>query len=828
MTPGSLAVKMLWRESRSGELRLLMLALLLAVSSSTAISLFADRLQRTMTTQAAEFLAADLAITSSIPIASGWQQQATALGLQQAQTVEFPSVLLENQEMLLASAKAVSDHYPLRGHLQISDADFANETTVQQGPPPGEIWVENRILTALKLKLADNLTVGEKQLVVTKVLSYEPDKRGNLFSFSPRVMLNLADLEATRVILPGSRVHYVFQFAGDETAINKFRDWLKPQLIPGQRLQDIHEDRPELGAALSRAEQYLGLSSVVVVLIAGVAIAMTTHRYTERQFNATALLRSLGCSRGEVLYLYLCQFLLLGVAVCSAGCLAGWLVQQGLMSVLAELLPPQPASPGVAAIFFGFGNGMAILFGFALPPLLRLQQVSPLRVLRRELSPLPASSWLIYGLAFSLMAVLIWRYTDDLKLTALILGVGLAAMLGLGWLIYGLLKLATRQLQHLSLRWRFALRGLLRNRRASVGQILAFGITLAAMALSFMVRTELLNNWQKQLPERAPNHFALNILPEQLQGFQVNLQQAQIDAKLFYPVVRGRLTAVNGSPVQERVSKDSPGQEATQRELSLTTASTLPEDNRITAGAAWQAEKPGEVSVEQKLADSLKLQIGDQLTFAVGEEQFTASVINFRSVKWDTMQPNFYMIFSPATLDSYPSTYLTSFYLDRADKYRLNGLLKKYPALTILEVDQILQQFKTILGQLTQAINLLLVFALLAGFAVLFAAVYATLDQRIYEGALMRTLGARLGFLRGSQLCEFLLLGALAGVLAAIAGEAVLYALYTRLMHIDYHPTPYLWLALPLIGAVSVGVAGYCGVRQVFRHAPLPILRRLQ
>ena len=824
----NLAIKMLWRDSRSGELQLLMLALLIAVSSSTAISLFADSLQRTMTTQAAEFLAADLAIASAIPAEPGWLEKATALGLRQAQTVEFPSVLLENQEMLLASAKAVSEYYPLRGYLKVSDAAFENETRIQQGPQPGEVWVENRILSALKLKPGSSLTLGEKALTVSKVLSYEPDKRGNLFSFSPRVMLNQADLDATRVIQPGSRVHYVFQFAGDETAVKAFRDWVKPQLNPAQRMMDIHEDRPELGSALSRAEQYLGLSSVVVVLIAGVAIAMTTHRYTERHFNATAILRSMGCTQADILYLYLCQFLLLGVGICSAGCVLGWLVQQGLFYLLAELLPPQLANPGLLAVFFGFINGLAILFGFALPPLLRLQQVSPLRVLRRDLEPLPASGWLIYGLAFSMLTVLIWRYTLDLKLTAILLGGGLAAMLVLGWLIYTLLKLAGRLLNRVSLRWRFALQGLLRNSRASVSQILAFGITLTAMALSFTVRTDLLENWQKQLPEQAPNHFALNIFPEQLAAFQADLQLAHIADNQFYPVVRGRLTAVNGSPVQDRVSKDTPGQEATQRELSLTTASALPEDNKITSGGVWQPSQAGEVSVEQKLADSLKLQIGDELTFTVGAEQFTSKVVNFRSVKWDTMRPNFYMIFSPQTLDAYPRTYLTSFYLARADKGQLNSLLKKYPALTILEVDQILQQFKTILSQITQAINLLLVFALFAGFAVLFAAVYATLDQRIYEGALMRTLGARVGFLRTSQLCEFLLLGVIAGILAAIASEIILYFLYTRLMQIDYHPSPYLWGALPLIGALCVGVAGYWGVRQVFRLAPLPILRRLQ
>ena len=455
----NLALKLLWRESRSGELTLLALALLIAVSSSTTISLFADRLHRTLISQAAEFMAADLAIAGGSPISADWLQKATELGLGQSQTTEFNSVLLENAEMLLASVKAVSEAYPLRGFLKTTDAEDINEQIDRRGPEPGQAWVEKRILPTLKLKLGDSLTVGEKKLLISRVLSYEPDKRGNFYSYSPRVMINLSDLQATGVIQPGSRVHYAYQFSGAETALTNFRDWLKPQLTPAQRLMDIHDDRPELGSALSRAEQYLGLSSIIVVLIAGVAIAMSTQRYTERHFNATALLRCLGCKQAEVIWLYACQFLLLGFVTSAIGCLLGWLAQQGIFVLLKSLLPEQLANPGLLAYCFGFLNGMAILFGFVLPPLLRLQKVSPLRVLRRDLEPTPSSGWLIYGLAAALVGALIWRYTEDLKMTAMILGVGLAALLGLGLLIFGGLKLARRLLQHMSLYWRFGLQG---------------------------------------------------------------------------------------------------------------------------------------------------------------------------------------------------------------------------------------------------------------------------------------------------------------------------------------------------------------------------------
>jgi putative ABC transport system permease protein len=452
--------------------------------------------------------------------------------------------------------------------------------------------------------------------------------------------------------------------------------------------------------------------------------------------------------------------------------------------------------------------------------------VSPLRVLRRELEPTPNSAWLIYGLALGLVACLIWRYTNDLKMTLIILGGGFGGLLVLGLVVYGLLNLGRRALPRMSLTWRFGLQGLFRNRQASVSQILAFSITLTAMTLSYSVRNQLLQSWQQQLPAQAPNHFALNILPEQQAGFAEQLQQAQIPSSQFYPIVRGRLVSINQQAVQQRVSKDSQGEAATQRELSMTWSQQLPADNKIISGADWQNLEAGSVSVEQKLADSLKIQVGDQLGFTIGSQPVSAKVVNIRSVQWDTMQPNFYMIFSAGSLDNFPTTLMTSFYLAENQKSLLTALVKKYPATTILEVDQVLKQFKTILSQLTEAINILLYFALAAGFTVLLAAVYSSLDQRLYEGALLRTLGAKRGLLRLSHLIEFCLIGAISGCLACIASEAILYGLYTRLLQIEYHPTYQLWLGLPVIGAVIVGLTGYWGVRSVVKQPPLVVLRK--
>jgi putative ABC transport system permease protein len=821
----NLAMRLLWRDSRSGELTILLLALIIAVTSSTAIALFSDRLQRTMTHQTAEFLAADLVVTSSEALPKDWAEQAAQRHLSRAQTVEFSSVLLEHEDMLFASIKAVTDNYPLRGQLKSTTTDYAEETANNQGPTPGTVWVEKRVLPALKLALGDKLTVGEQPLTITRILTYEPDKKGDFYSFSPRVMMNAADLPASRVIQPGSHVHYFFQFIGETSDLQAFKHWLKPQLNPSQRLMDIHEDRPELGSALDRAERYLGLSSLLVIIISGVAIAMATRRYSERHFDGTALLRCMGCKQQEILWLYGSQFLILGIVASGLGCLLGWFAQAGLFYLLRDLLPKQLASPGLAAALFGFVIGLAVLLGFALPPLLRLKQVSPLRVLRRELEPLPASAWLVYGLAFAIIGSLVWQYTDDLPMTGILLGVGTLSLLLLGAVVYGLLTVLKR-LPVASLSWRFGLQGLSRNRLASTSQILAFSLTLVVMLLSLTVRNNLLEDWQKQLPDNAPNHFALNIFPQQQAEFAQSLRQNTISSSAFYPVVRGRLTHINQLPVQKRVSKDTQGDAATHRELSLTWTEQLPEENQITAGQWWTEAKPGLVSVEQKLADSLKIKVGDELSFTIGSQQTTATVASLRSLRWDTMKPNFYMIFSKGTLDAYPSTYLTSFYLPKTEKNRLNALLKSYPNTTILEVDAVLLQIKTIITQLTQAINYLLYFALMAGFTVLFAAVYATLDSRIYEGALMRTLGAGRGLLRKNQIIEFGLLGLASGIVAVVISEAVVYALYTHLMGISYRPNIYAWLIMPAVGALCVGLAGCWGLRGVLDKAPLSILRK--
>lgn len=824
----SLAFKLVRRDWRSGELSILVAALIIAVAGATAVSLLGHRLTRTMTHQAAEFLAADLVVSGHRPATEEWRQKAVELGLEAARTVEFASVLVEGDEMLLCGVKAVSAGYPLRGALRVSGGDIAEGVAVSSGPEPGTAWVEPRVLTTLHVSLGGAITVGEKKVTVTRLILHEPDRRGELYSLSPRVMINAADLKATAVIQPGSHVHYYELFAGPEKDILRFKHWLKPKLHAGQRIVDIHEDRPEVGGALMRAERYLGLSSIVIVLIAGVAIAMSTRRYIERHFDMTAMLKCLGARERDVLQIYLAQFLLIGLAASLAGCLLGFLAQAGVAWYLRALLPQALAAPAWYAPLFGVAVGLLVLIGFALPPVLRLKRLSPLRVLRRDLAPLPSSAWTVYGLALLSLAILLWRYTGDGRLTATVLSVGLGALAVAGLLALSLLKLSRGLIPYLSLPWRFGLQNLTRRPRLGVSQIVAFSLTLVGMLLSLLVRTELVQDWQRQVPQNAPNHFALNLFETDLMDFRAFLTRENISASAYYPIVRGRLTAVNGVDVHRIANKESQGEAAINRDLSLTWSRDLPADNRLTEGDWWpQPAVPLRVSAEQSLAASLGIKLGDRLSFSIGDQELNAEVASLRSVRWDVMTPNFYMMFSPGSLDAFPATYLTSFYLPPEQKPLLTRLIKAFPAVTILEVDAILKQFQTILREVTLAIEFVLLFALAAGFTVLFAAVRATLDERIREDALLRAMGASRLLLRRSQWLEFAALGFLSGLLAAALAELIGWALYSRLFGLAAHFHWEMWLVTPALGALAVALSGYLNTRIVVKASPVSVLRDL-
>lgn len=822
----SLATRQLRRDARAGELRVLFFALLVAVAASTAIGYFSARLNAAMLLRATEFLGADLVLSGSSPasaeqLASGRQQ-----GLEHVQVVEFSSVIATDAGIQLASVKAAGSGYPLRGELKSAPAPYQAEQP-GSGPGPGEAWAEARLFAALDLRIGQPIEVGNLQLRLTRVLTYEPDRAGDFYSLTPRVLMHLDDLAATGVVQPGSRVRYRELWRGDSQALSRYRSSVKPTLAAHQRLEDARSGNRQIGGALGRAERYLNLASLAAVLLSGVAVALSAARFAARRFDNSALLRCLGLSRREALSLFALQLAMLGLLASVLGALLGWAGQLILFKLLHGLLPAGVPPGNLWPALAGVATGLVALAGFALPPLAALGRVPPLRVLRRDLLPVPPSSWLVYGAALLALGLIMWRLSLDLALTLALLGGGLLATLLLG----GLLLLGLRSLRHLlaraSLPWRLGLGQLLRHPLAAAGQALAFGLILLAMALIALLRGELLDTWQDQLPAQAPNHFALNILPAEQQAFAARLAALSPQPAPLYPIVAGRLTLINGEPVKRIVSKDSAGDRAVRRDLSLTWSSELPAGNELQAGQWWQAQPsdalPG-VSVEAELAESLHLQLDDVLTFSVGGLQRQARVSSLRKVQWDSFQPNFYMIFAPGTLQDLPATYLTSFYLPPNSERQLVELARAFPAVTLLQVEALLAQLRSILAQVTLAVEYVLLFVLAAGLTVLFAGLQATLDERIRQGALLRALGAERRLLLAARRSEFGLLGAASGVLAAIGCELVSFLLYRFALDLPWQPHPWL-LLLPLIGALLVGGAGMLGTRRALNTSPLAVLR---
>jgi putative ABC transport system permease protein len=822
----SLAARQLLRDARAGELRVLFFALLVAVAASSAIGYFSARLNDAMLLRASEFLAADLRLSGSSPASQEQIDAGLKLGLDHAQAVEFSSVVAAADGIQLASVKAANSRYPLRGELRSAAEPYAPEEA-GSGPRPGEVWAEARLMVALNLKIGDELEIGAKTLRLSRVLTYDPDTAGDFYSLTPRVLMHLDDLAATEVVQPGSRVRFRELWRGDADTLAAYRQAVEAGLEPNQRLDDARDGNRQVGGALGRAERYLNLASLAAVLLAGVAVALSSARFAARRFDASALLRCLGLSRREALALFGLQLALLGLVACVIGALLGWAGQHVLFYLLRGLIPDDLPPADLWPALAGMATGLVALAGFALPPLAALGRVPPLRVLRRDMLPVPASSWLVYGAALIALGLIMWRLSLDLRLTLALLGGGLLAALLLGSLLLLGLQSLRRLLQRAALPWRLGLGQLLRHPLAAAGQSLAFGLILLAMALIALLRGELLDTWQDQLPEDAPNHFALNVLPAERDAFAARLAELSPHPAPLYPVVPGRLIMINGEPVRQLVTKESRGERAIQRDLSLTWAEDLPSDNLITAGNWWGAahasELPG-VSVESELAESLQLKLGDQLRFNVGGIERDAQVTSLRQVDWDSFQPNFYMIFEPQTLQDLPATYLTSFYLPPGQDAELVALSRAFPSVTLLQVDALLAQLRSILAQVTLAIEYVLLFVLAAGITVLLAGLQATLDERIRQGALLRALGAERKLLISARRAEFGLLGAAAGLLAALGCELVSFLLYRYAFDMSWQPHPWL-LLLPLIGALLIGLAGVLGTRRALNASPLSVLR---
>ena len=826
------APRLMWREWKSGEFTVLLLALIVAIASHTAIGHFSDRISRAMVTNANKLIGGDLVFSSPRPISAEVSEESARLGLQSADTQRFMTVASASDEIVLVSVKSVSPEYPLKGAVRITEELFGTEQTVTSGPSRGNIWVEARVLQMLQLELGDKIQIGDSTFTANRILTYEPDRGNNFYSFNPRVMIAKEDLAATNIVQPGSRVWYRQMFAGDSDAVESMVDWLEDHSEPGQRIRNLDEDRPAVSEALSKAKQYMGLASLLALLLAAVAIANSGRHYSERHYETSALLRCLGAQQNDILRIYLIQLCLLALIGGILGNIAGWAAQAGLFLIISDLLPENLPSVALLPALSGMALSFIVLLGFTLPSVLRLKSVSPLRVLRNDLTPYPLSSLLVYGGAAMMVMLLMWFYTGNITLTVSIL-VGSAIVILIAIIgIRLLFAMISWLLPSFPLRLRAGIRNFLRRKREAVSQTMAFGLTIMAMLVVVFLRTELVTTWQGTIPDDAPNHFVLNIQKDETAAYKEFVESRNIRADQLYPVIRGRLTRVNDKPMVEHVSKEERRHESLSRELNLTWSPDLPPDNKLLQGEWWDGDAaPGEitkVSVEQQLAERLAIGVGDRLTFFTGDRDWEAVVSSVRTVKWDNFNPNFYMVFQPGALSELPTTWINSFYLEPAKKKQLVEMLKQFPSITLLEMDAILNQVKTIITQVTLAIESILLFVLAAGFVVTLSAIQSSMNDRLREGALVRTLGADRKLLKINQWSEFAGMGFLSGLIGVAGAEIIVAQLYQRIFELGYVPTWWAWLLVPLVSALLVGLAGVVSSRRILLQPPMQSLRTLR
>lgn len=868
-----LSLRLLWRDWQGGELRLLLLALVMAVTSVTGIALFTDRLEQALLVESANMLAADRVLSGRSAAPAEWFDEARTRGLRTAETVSFGSMVFSDNGNVLVSAKAVSDAYPLRGQLLVSDQPFTRGAPIVGGPSAGEVWVESRVMPALGAEIGDTVYVGEAALRVTRIIVQEPDRQqgGMMDNAGPRLMLNLADVPATQVIQVGSRVSYRYLFAGDEAVLEDYGVWLDERTAGEFRLRDVRDESAEVADALNKAESFLLLGSLFAVLLAGVAIALTARRYSERHFDYVAILKTLGCTSSQIMSIYLSIQIVLGVIAIVVGSVLGWAIHALILQALASVIPITLPPAGITPYIIGSTTAIICLLSFALPPLLALHKTSPLRVLRKDLDDNSLSARLPYGIGLAGSLVLMLWYSQDVLLTSIIVLAVAGVVLVLSGISWLLLHSSNSVGMKAGSAWKLAMSATKRRRKQNILQVLVFSLTIMSLLILTLLRTDLIADWQAQLPENTPNHFLMNVTEPQVAGIQSFFRENGVEPNQFYPMMSAGITRINGeepntswddddeqSNVTERsagsdneeqdidaAGRDADGADAADgpagpdgerqggpRRVSnrqITWTSQLPKDNQVVEGEWWgESPQPGFVSLEQDYAERLGAALGDLIEFDVGQGRLIeARVQSLRTVRWDNMQPNFFVIFSPGTLDGLGGTYLSTALMAQEQKALINGLLALFPTIVVLEIDALIEQIQTIIAQVTSAIELIAFLVLACGALVMLACVTATLDERFRENAILRTLGAGRKLILSSLFIEFATIGLVAGVIATVGAEASLYYLQTRVFQQEFALHYWVWLAGPVLGMLVIAMLGVMATRKVVNTSPLTVLRHI-
>ena len=822
-----LSLRQFRRGLKSGELSVMAQALVLALAAISAVGFFTDRAQIAVQEQAGESLAADLVLSSGEPLPTRFAQAAHAAGARNADVMDFPTVLVHGDKTVLVDVHAVSENYPLRGQVRLSDTPYGPSHPTNTIPARGTVWLEPRILTALGINVGDTIQVGNLRARAAAVVAYLPDGGFGFSALAPKLLLNYADLPATGLVSANSRVRYKVLLAGTPSVIAGLEKNFRASLPAGVDLQDASDSRRELTDAVGRAQRFLALAALVAVLIAAVAVILAARRYAARYADAAAVLKCLGLTRRAVQAVLLLELLWLGIAAAALGVAIGFLAQFGLVAVLKNLLPAAVPAPSFTPALSAFFIGLVLLLGFAWPPLMRLGDTPPARALRRDLAPPPVRGYVVYGVAIIAVLLLAWWQAGELKL-ALYLLLGLAVTVAILAVGAFLLLALLRPLRHnAGAGWRYGLANLNRHRRNAVTLVTAFGIGLMVLLLLGLVRTDLLASWQKSLPPDAPNNFIINIQPDQRAAVENFFTRHGVAAPTLYPMVRARLTAINGVPVTQIHFHEVRAQHLLNREANLSWSESLPPANTLTAGHWWDAARAQQplASLEQDFARQLHLKIGDRLRFDLAGTPLDVTVASLRKIRWDSFQPNFFIELTPSVLHGYPATWITSLYLPPQKSTMLAELVREQPNLTIFDVDAILNTVRGLVNQAMLAVEYVFLFTLAAGVVVLLAAAQATRDERRFEAAVLRTLGASSRLLRAATAAEYAVLGFAAGLLGALGATFVGWLLARHVFSLPWHPDWRVWVVGIAAGTVIVAVSGLLATRRVLNAPPVETLR---
>lgn len=821
------ALRSLARDLRAGELTVLVAAIVLAVMAMTAVGFFTERVGRAVRAQANEILAADLVVRAPAPLDDGPLAQARLLGLKTAEGIVFPTVAIAGEQSALATVQAVSEGYPLRGEIRVSQEMFGEARATRTIPGRGEAWVEPSLLARLGIAVGARVGVGALELTVTQVLQYLPDQNPGLTVLAPGMLVNIADVPGMDVVRPGSRVTFRQLYAGEEAALRSFREWLEPRLPADAVMRDGQNASEQINAAIDRAQRFLTLASLVTVVLAAVATAMAARRYALRHLDTVALLKSVGATQSFIQEVALVELFLIVAGTAAVGSLLGFAAQSVLGRVLGGLLRVELPAPAPTAAWLGLVTAATVAIGFAFPHLLQLRRTPPMRVLRKDLPAPPLAAGMTYGIAVLSLVAMIWAIVRDLELVGLIVG-GLFALALLcaltGW---GLVAVLNRFRGAAGVAWRYGLANIARRGTESVVQIVAFGLGLMVLLLLTVVRTDLLAEWQRTLPKDAPNYFFINIDPVTWPEIRQLMKDELGREPQFLPFIRGRVTRINDRPVEQVQFRDFRAAGLFRGETNLTWAERLPESNEVREGEWWGEgyKGPPQLSLEQRFAASAGVKLGDTLTFNIGGEEFTAPVTSLRFVEWDSFAPNFYVMVSPGLVQELPQTYLASAFIPPERRQVLNRLVRQFPGVTVFDLEVILAQVRAVMDRASLAVQYVFVFTLLAGLMVMLAAVQVTRDERRFESAILHALGAdRRKILQGVAV-EFTALGALAGTLAALGATGVGLVLARRVFDLDYVASPALWPAGLAVGGLLVGLTGTLATRKAVKEPPVVVLR---